>query len=137
MVRCVVYGGRDFKGRDELFAFLDEIDRTEVIDEIIEGEMTGADRLARAWAESRGVPFHPFPADWDNITRPGAVVRRNRAGKLYDAAAGPFRNQRMIDEGFPDLAVECPGGDGTKDMRGRLESAGIPIRYLGRSCHAF
>lgn len=130
MARVLVYGGRNFSDRQKLFAFLDEIDRTHVIDLIIEGEAPGADLLARAWAESRRVPFHPFPADWDDIDRPGAVVRRTRTGKLYDAAAGPYRNQRMIDEGCPDMAVECPGGNGTADMRSRLRQAGIEPLFL-------
>jgi len=30
--------------------------------------------------------------------------------------AGPLRNQRMLDEGKPDLVVAFPGGGGTKDM---------------------
>jgi hypothetical protein len=83
---------------------------------IIEGEMSGADRLAREWAEHRGVAIDPYPADWDNIDRPGAVVRRNSRGKLYDAAAGPYRNGLMLREGRPDLAVGFPGGKGTRDM---------------------
>jgi hypothetical protein len=47
----------------------------------IEGEMSGADQLAREWAEDRGVDVDPYPADWDNIERPGAVVKRNCRGK--------------------------------------------------------
>jgi hypothetical protein len=46
--------------------------------------LSGADQLAREWAEDRGVDVDPYPADWDNIDRPAAVVKRNRRGKLYD-----------------------------------------------------
>jgi len=72
--------------------FLDELDARRMISCIIEGEASGADTPAREWAKDRGVAVEPYPADWDNITRPGAVVRRNRAGKLYDALAGHVRN---------------------------------------------
>ena len=41
-------------------------------------------------------------------------------------AAGPIRNQRMLDHGKPDIVVAFPGGSGTADMvklsRGRWRS---------------
>ncbi|SHI07271.1 hypothetical protein SAMN05443248_7939 [Bradyrhizobium erythrophlei] len=61
--------------------------------------------MAAQWAESRGVDVDPYPADWDNIDRLGAVVKRNTRGKLYDALAGHVRNERMLREGRPDSAV--------------------------------
>ncbi|MFB6451266.1 hypothetical protein [Bradyrhizobium tunisiense] len=33
----------------------------------------------------------PYPADWDDIDRPGVVVKRNKRGKLYDA--GPAESE--------------------------------------------
>lgn len=125
--RIVVTGGRDFA--DEAFCFdrLDYVHRTRGVSLLIEGEASGLDKMARRWAESRGVPVLPFPADWDNITRPGAVVRKRRDGKLYDAAAGGLRNQQMIDEGKPEGAVAFPGGSGTADMVGRLHRAKIRV----------
>jgi hypothetical protein len=56
------------------------------------GEMSGADQLAREWAEDRGVDVDPYPADWDNIDRPAAVVKRNRRGKLYDEGGRSFKS---------------------------------------------
>jgi hypothetical protein len=32
--------------------------------------------------------------------------------------AGPIRNQRMLEEGKPDLVVAFPGGTGTAGMMG-------------------
>ena len=129
-MRVLVCGGRTFRDRRLLWDYLDELDRTVVVDVIIEGEADGADKLARRWAENRGVPFHPFPAAWDDIDRPGAVIRTTKFGKKYDAAAGSIRNQRMLDEGCPDLVVACPGGTGTEDMIDRADKAGIPIEEL-------
>lgn len=62
------------------------------------------------------MPFDPYPALWDDIDRPGAVVRTNRYGKKYDVLAGPVRNTRMLREGRPDVAIGFPGGSGTADM---------------------
>jgi hypothetical protein len=91
--------------------------------------MSGADRLARQWAEDHGVDVDPYPADWDNIERPGAVVKRNTRGKLYDALAGHVRNEQMLREGRPQAAVAFPGEKGTRDMFGRCLEYGItPLR---------
>jgi len=124
-MKVLVFGGRNYSDRRRLYAVLDATHERSPISVIIEGEMSGADRLAREWAESRGVDVDPYPADWDNIERPGAVVKRNRRGKLYDAAAGPFRNERMLREGRPDSAVGFPGGKGTRDMAIRCLEYGI------------
>jgi len=47
--------------------------------------------------------------------------------------AGPLRNQRMLDEGKPDLVVAFPGGGGTKDMVRRAVSAGVAIHEVNRA----
>jgi hypothetical protein len=128
-MRVLVFGGRDYNDRRTLYRVLDDVHARCKISCIIEGEMSGADRLAREWAESRGVAVDPYPADWDNIDRPGAVVKRNSRGKLYDAAAGPFRNERMLREGRPNAAIGFPGGKGTLDMARRCWEFGIdPLR---------
>ena len=57
-------------------------------------------------------------------------MRRNSRGKLYDAAAGPYRNERMLREGRPTFAVGFPGGKGTRDMTVRCLQYGItPLRH--------
>jgi len=101
---------------------------------IISGAASGADSLAAEWAKDNHPTYSDlvelplmFPADWNNIDRPGAVVKVNRAGKKYDALAGFVRNQKMIDEGRPDLVVAFPGGRGTADMIRRARDAGIEV----------
>jgi hypothetical protein len=127
--RVLVFGGRDYREMTTLNRVLDAEHKRRKITCIIEGEMSGADRLSRKWAEESGIMVDPYPADWDNIDRPGAVVKRNSRGKLYDAAAGPFRNERMLREGRPDLAFGFPGGKGTRDMWVRCLEYGLtPIR---------
>ncbi len=79
--------------------------------EIISGMATGADSAAVDWAITNWLKVHEFPADW------------NKHGK----AAGPIRNQQMLDEGKPDLVVAFPGGNGTADMVRRAKKAGIEV----------
>lgn len=83
------------------------------ISAVIEGDAHGADRLAWRWAVANGVPVEKFPANW------------RRDGR----AAGPIRNQQMLDEGRPDIVVAFPGGRGTADMVRRARKAGIPIQH--------
>jgi len=123
--RVVVFGGRDYADKRCLYRVLDTVHERRRITCIVEGEASGADRLARLWAESRGIAVDPYPADWDNIDRPGAVVKRNRYGKLYDAVAGHVRNEQMLREGRPSLAIGFPGGKGTRDMTIRCLEYGV------------
>ena len=48
---------------------------------------------------------------------------------FFDRAAleAFLRNQRMLDEGKPDLVVAFPGGRDTADMVRRARSAGVEV----------
>lgn len=109
--RILVCGGRDYCDQAMLFGTLDMEDEHDWIIEIIQGGALGADRLARMWAHTRDVACTEFPADWD----------------VHGKAAGPIRNQRMIDEGRPTKVMAFKGGRGTADMVRRAKKAGIPV----------
>lgn len=116
-MRVIVCGGRDFYDRMVVWAALDEL-RLRVPHDaliLIQGGAEGADALARTWCTERKVPFINVPADWKKSGR----------------AAGPIRNQRMIDEHHPDLVLAFPGGRGTADMVYRAENACIPVERRG------
>ena len=88
---------------------------------VIHGGARGADDLARQWGEiSVGIEGVEFRADW------------TARGK----AAGMIRNQRMLDEGRPDLVVAFPGGRGTADMVRRARKAGVEVIEIGVADHA-
>lgn len=75
------------------------------------GCLTGADKLARVLALGSELVCETYPARW------------KKDGK----AAGPLRNQYMVDHAHPHAAVAFPGGAGTSDMVRRLRAAGIPV----------
>lgn len=108
-MRVVVFGGRGFTDRRMAYIVLDRLHATRGFTTVIHGDYRGADWLARDWARAHEIPDEPYAAEW----------------KRYRGRAGPLRNQRMIDEGRPDFAVEFPGGAGTTDMRTRCILAGI------------
>lgn len=108
-MRVLVCGGRDFKNDDFMKKVLDEYRYTATC--IIHGAARGADKLAHNWAGWNKIQVEAYYANW------------NKHGK----AAGPIRNQQMLDEGKPDLVIAFPGGNGTRDMVTRAKKAGIRV----------
>lgn len=113
-IRVLVCGGRIYDDYVHLCGVLDALASQCRIVQIIEGEARGADRLARRYAEERGIPVLPFPAQWE----------------LYGPSAGFKRNAAMLEHGKPDLVVAFPGGKGTADMVAKARDAGVPILSL-------
>jgi hypothetical protein len=115
MSRVLVCGGRDFSDKALAFRVLDGLHARQPITALIEGGARGADTIGREWAiQYRSIVVRTFPADW----------------ATHGRAAGPIRNQQMLDEGRPDLVVAFPGGKGTADMVRRAKEAGVPIETL-------
>lgn len=110
-MHIIVCGGRDYRDRRAVYNALDRLHAKRGIEFLIQGAADGADYLAWQWAEDRGVPCGSYPALWNEHGR----------------AAGPIRNQQMIDEGKPDGVVAFPGGKGTADLIARARRAGLTV----------
>ena len=109
--KVLVCGGRDFADVGLVNDVLNNLHRDERFSALIHGHAPGADSLAAQWAASRNITRLGFRADW----------------KKHGKAAGPFRNQKMLDEGQPDLVVAFPGGRGTADMVRRAKLADVHV----------
>jgi len=109
--RILVTGGRTFSDAAKVATALAAIHRKHGIAAIIQGGADGADRLCAEWAWNNGIPVGTYNADW----------------RAHGKAAGPMRNQRMIDDGKPDAAVAFAGGSGTADMVRRIKAADVPL----------
>jgi hypothetical protein len=111
-MRLLVCGGRTFDDAVRLWRTLDSLHRVHGFTALIHGTATGADTLAGTWAKQKKIPVLKFRPDW----------------KRYgNRAAGPIRNQKMLDEGKPDLVVAFKGGSGTRDMMKKARAAGVPV----------
>lgn len=112
-MRVLVCGDRNWTDKDTIRKFLLEYNPTVVI----EGEARGADSLAREVAEEASIPVEKYPADWDK----------------YKKAAGPIRNQEMLDKGKPDIVLafhdDLENSKGTKHMVAIAKKAGFKV-YL-------
>jgi hypothetical protein len=124
----LVCGGRDFNDV-ELF----ETTMSELVQEekgppstIVHGAARGADSMAGTWAKENRVRVLPFPAAWNDLNAPGARIKIGPYGP-YNANAGFDRNQKMIDEGKPNLVVAFPGHGGTADMVARARKANVRV----------
>lgn len=116
MKRVLVCGGRDYADRDTLYAALDRLHAEHHFVVVIAGGARGADTLAAEWARKRGVACEVYMAEWDRLGR----------------KAGPIRNQRMLDEGRPDLVVAFPGRTGTAGMMALAHKAAVPVISLSK-----
>lgn len=86
---------------------------------VIHGGAQGVDSLVEEAAYLLGIPTRILPADWDKHGR----------------AAGPIRNQAMIDM-KPSVLLAFPGGRGTADCVRRARAAGVMVlEYEWRENH--
>jgi hypothetical protein len=87
---------------------------------VIHGAARGADSMAASAAHRHGLDCEDYPADW----------------ATHGKAAGPIRNQRMLDEGRPEVVVaftdDLATSKGTADMVRRAQAAGVPVYVMGR-----
>lgn len=144
-LRVLVCGSRDWDDEQMVHSILtglyaeDEVghmltEMTKFV--VIEGGAKGADAAAAHWARCSPMHSHNesedqpkflhlrFPADW----------------KQYGRAAGPMRNQQMLDEGKPDIVLAFKNGfgksavpGGTEDMVHRAKKAGVPTYVVQRA----
>lgn len=115
----LICGGRSFGDYRLLEAIMrGTVEKHGTPGSVISGAASGADALGVRWAQQARVPtIRTFPANW---------------GK-YGTAAGPIRNQQMIDEGRPDLVVAFPGGRGTDDMVRRAIAAEVECIIVSKN----
>lgn len=112
-MRVLVTGGRDFSDYSLLFEVMDQIHSLRPIMVVMHGAARGADSLAGAWARDRGIVVEQYLAKWAE----------------HGKAAGPIRNQQMLDAS-PDMVVAFPGGSGTADMVRRARAAGVTVMIV-------
>ena len=95
MFKVIVAGSRNFNDYSLLGEVMDEYLKNVMENiEIVSGTAKGADKLGERYAQDRNYKIVRFPADWKNLTRPGATIKENGFGK-YDSGAGHFRNGLM------------------------------------------
>lgn len=110
----IVCGSRGWSHPDSVFRRIEALkDESDGDVTIVHGGARGPDSMAENAAKMLGLGYRCFLADW------------NKHGR----AAGPIRNQRMLDEMKPDLVIAFWDGKskGTKDMIDRALAAHVDV----------
>ena len=92
-LRVIVCGGRDFADSEHVWRVLGDLDDEYGISAVAHGGAAGADSEAGKWATAMRKSVQVYHARW----------------KQEGKAAGPLRNQRMLDQFKPDAVVAFPG----------------------------
>lgn len=143
-MRVLVCGSRDWDDRNIVTAVLTGLYAEETVGylvtdmdgfTVIEGGARGADQLAAEWAHSS--PFHSHNVNPDHP--PFEHLQFHADWNAHGKAAGPIRNQQMLDEGKPDLVLAFKDNfdwtlrrGGTEDMVKRAKKAGVPVYVVSR-----
>lgn len=93
MNKVIITGGRDYSD----YVMFEEVMNVINPSIIVQGGATGADQLAREWADIKELECITYDADW------------NKNGK----AAGPIRNRQMLKDNPDAIVIAFPGGKGT------------------------
>lgn len=112
-MRIVICGSRDWTDAEAIKKEVDRLyARYGAALVVIHGAALGADSIAGACAQHRGIAVEPYPADW------------NKHGKK----AGPSRNQQMLDTGVQGVvAFQRESSRGTQHMMDIARKANVPV----------
>jgi len=117
MMIVLVCGSREWNNVEMIHKHVASLSPSKVI----HGGCKGADSIAGVIAEDMGILVQVFEADW----------------KSHGRAAGPIRNQKMLDEGKPDLVLafhnNIGSSRGTSDMIKRAQRHGVPCKIISES----
>lgn len=113
-MKVLVTGSRQYKNDETIFNALQKLNPQ--TDTIIHGGARGADTLAGFIAKELGFKVIEVPAQWTKFGR----------------AAGPIRNQEMLDM-EPELVLafheNLEESKGTKDMVTRSKKKGVKVFF--------
>ena len=91
----IISGLRDFDDYDLLKDVIKK--STFKITEVVSGQARGVDDLGEKWAKENNLPISLFPADWHDLSVPGAVIKTNGYGQKYNILAGFQQNEKMVN----------------------------------------
>lgn len=131
-MKTIISGSRSAT-KEQVYLAMELCPKTSQITEGVCGMATGADLHGKQWCDERSIPVKPFEAAWDEISRPGSVIRRRSNGALYNAAAGPIRNSAMVEyAGKQGMLIATWNGmsKGTMDVIGQAAKQGMYIFVL-------
>ncbi len=111
-MKILICGSRDFFHEKPIRDLVDSLPKDTIV---IVGGASGADSLAKKFAEERGLEVEEYEADW----------------KQYGRSAGPIRNGEMLKSGHPEVVyafyMDKQTSKGTSNMVGLAKKAGVKV----------
>jgi len=123
--KCIIAGSRSITDYSLICAAIKESKFP--INEVVCGEANGPDKLGKLWAENCKIPVKSFPADWNNLSHPDAVIKTNSRGQKYDALAGHRRNAQMRDYATHLILIWDGESSGSANMLKLAKEKGLMI----------
>jgi hypothetical protein len=116
-MKIALVGSRDYPNESAVLSKLEQA-RAKYGEElvVVSGACaTGADAIAERCAKRLGIPLLLFPADW----------------RTHGKAAGPIRNQKIVDAADALIAFWDYGSPGTLNTISLARAKDIPIWIVG------
>jgi hypothetical protein len=127
MTKIGVVGSRSFTNKQFLTDTLDS--HLDIFGPfiLVSGGASGADSMAEQWADDHGLQKEIYPADWEDLSQPDAVIKTRADGKKYDALAGHRRNSVIVKESDFLLAFWDRKSPGTRSSVEKAKKAGKSV----------
>ena len=123
-MRTIIAGGRNITDYRKVIDCIK--DSGAVITEVVSGGAKGADAIGEQWADEEDIPVKLFPALWNRLDVPGAVIRHGQFGP-YNATAGHDRNRKMAKYADALILVWDGKSRGSKNMLKVAHEYGLTI----------
>lgn len=103
--------------------------------QVICPDTPGASVLGKTWAIKRGHRIKGFPTNWFDLEAEGAVIKKLRDGRTYNASAAADRNRELLTYAreTPDCELVSFWDGKAKDTRALAETAktmGIKVHVV-------
>ena len=129
-IKFAIVGSREFDDY-KLFKKIIKLSKFKIT-EICSGGAKGVDSLAEKYAEENNIPIKVFPAEWNNLSQEGAIIKERenpwtKKKEKYCSNAGLLRNTKIINYSECCIAIPLENSRGTLDDINKAKKKGIPI----------
>lgn len=126
-MRTIIAGSRSLSDLTPVIQAINASGWDKEISVIISGGAKGVDRSGEYLGKAvLNVAVEVYPADWDNLDAPGAVIKVQN-GRKYNARAGHDRNLKMAVIADALIAIWDGKSPGTKDMIDIATQKGLKV----------
>lgn len=125
-MKTIIAGGRNIT-KEQFDTAIKKFPYLHYITEVVSGQAYGVDTFGEEWGKYNRLPIKLFPAEWRNFDLPYCVIKTNKYGYQYNAAAGAYRNKQMAEYADQLILIYDGKSDGSKDMLEKAKKHNLKI----------